>query len=211
MSCGPVTPAAAYLAARDAEDAEIPPARRALLERIAAFVRDRRAHGEAARLVVVCTHNSRRSQLAMVWAAAAAARFGLDGVEVFSAGTEATAFHPNAVAALRRAGCAIAIADGAPNPHFRIVFDPSAPPIEAFSKTLDHPSLPRDGFAAVMTCSEADAACPVVAGASARIALPYVDPKSADGSPQEGAAYDASCAHIAREMLWVMSCAARLK
>jgi len=208
MSGVPASGAAAYLAARADEAELITPARRALLERLAAFVHDRRERRDTARLVFVCTHNSRRSQLAMVWAAAAAARFGLDSVELFSAGTEATAFHPNAVAALRRAGCTIAVADGAPNPHFRIVFDPSAPPIETFSKTLDHPSLPRSGFAAVMTCSEADAACPVVPGAAARISLPYEDPKAADGTPQESAAYDASCAEIAREMAWTFARAA---
>jgi arsenate reductase len=211
MSGVPVSGAAAYLAARADEAELITPARRALLERLAAFVHDRRERGDTARLVFVCTHNSRRSQLAMVWAAAAAAWVGLDRVEAFSAGTEATAFHRNAVAALARARLPMNRLDSSANSRYAVHLVAGSPPLKAFSKTLDHPSLPRSGFAAVMTCSEADAACPVVIGASARIALPYQDPRTADGTPQEVAAYDACCAEIAREILWAMSCAARLK
>lgn len=194
-----------YLAERTVESDLIAPERRSRLERLAAFIRDRRARGEPARLLFVCTHNSRRSQLAMVWAAAAALAAGVDGVEVFSAGTEATAFHPEAVAALGRAGLEATRLDGSDNPRHAVRPGAAAPPLEAFSKTLDHPSLPERGFAAVMTCSEADAACPVVAGASVRIALPYRDPKAADGTPRQAAAYDACCAEIAREMLWTFA------
>ena len=61
------------------------------------------------------------------------------------------------------------------------------------------------GFAAVMTCSHADKACPLVYGASARFSTPYVDPKVSDGTPEERDTYDERCAQIAREMLYAMS------
>lgn len=56
-----------------------------------------------------------------------------------------------------------------------------------------------------MTCSEADENCPTVACAVARIAVPYDDPKSADGTNAEASIYDKRCAQISREMLYVFS------
>ncbi len=64
---------------------------------------------------------------------------------------------------------------------------------------------PREDFCAVLTCSEAERACPVVPGATLRIALPYDDPKASDGTPGENAAYDERCAQVARELLFVFS------
>ena len=66
-----------------------------------------------------------------------------------------------------------------------------------------------EGFAAVMTCSSADAACPTVAGADRRIAIPYDDPKAFDGTEREAEIYDERCAQIAREMLYVFAEVAR--
>ena len=59
--------------------------------------------GRPAGLIFICTHNSRRSQLAQVWAGTAARVFGIAGVETFSGGTEVTAFNPRAIAAAERA------------------------------------------------------------------------------------------------------------
>ena len=58
---------------------------------------------------------------------------------------------------------------------------------------------------AVMTCSDADEACPIVQGADARFAIPYEDPKAFDGTREEAWAYDERCRQIAREMLYVFS------
>jgi hypothetical protein len=46
-----------------------------------------------------------------------------------------------------------------------------------------------------------------VFGAEARIAIPYDDPKAADGTEGEARAYDERCRQIAREMLWVFRAA----
>ena len=56
-----------------------------------------------------------------------------------------------------------------------------------------------------MTCSHADAACPLVLGASVRVSVPYDDPKASDGTPEETATYDARSKQIATEMLFVFS------
>jgi arsenate reductase len=183
---------------------ELPADRRSRLDELADFVRQRRDAGEPARLTFICTHNSRRSHISQLWAAAAAAAFGLDHVETYSGGTEATAFNPRAVAAMRRAGFAIDDASG-DNPRYRVQFADDAAPAVCFSKVYDDPSNPQDGFAAVMTCSDADEACPMVRGAALRVALPWDDPKAADGTPEEASTYDARVRQIAAEMVYLFS------
>ena len=188
------------VAAIGAIDAE----RRALLDELASFVSSARRRAEGAQLTFICTHNSRRSQMGQLWAAAAAAHFGVDGVFTHSGGTEVTAFHPNAVAAMRRAGFVLDASDGE-NPHYSVSYSAEAPAIDCFSKVYDDPRNPSRGFAAIMTCSEADEACPVVLGAALRVPLRYEDPKSADGSADEAAVYDERSMQIATEMLYLFS------
>ncbi|MEJ2005520.1 MAG: protein-tyrosine-phosphatase, partial [Cyclobacteriaceae bacterium] len=79
------------------------------------------------------------------------------------------------------------------------------PPIKCFSKTYDDPYNPAENFAAVMTCTDAEERCPVVPGSSARISLPYEDPKLADDTPQESSRYDERVYQIAAEMIYVMT------
>jgi arsenate reductase len=176
-------------------------------------------------LMFICTHNSRRSHLGQIWAAAAAHHLQIAGVKTYSAGTEATAFNPRAIAAVERVGM---IVEHIPDPILLQQLDTNnkqlrfvnaidlnnkvmmvtvgkkAKPIFCFSKTIDHPLNPTADFGAIMTCSSADAACPTVRGANFRVAIPYVDPKVSDGKPEESAIYDERCLQIATEMLWVM-------
>ena len=200
-----------YVAARAAEFDQIAADRKAELEKLAHYVSNCRTAGDPARLVFICTHNSRRSQMAQLWAAVAAARYGVDHVETYSGGTEATAFNPRAVAALQRAGWEIVKADDSAvgadpvNPHYRVSFASSETPVECFSKTYSSVPNPTADFCAVMTCADADKDCPVVAGATFRVSIPYVDPKLSDGTPEETATYDDRSAQIAREMLYVFS------
>ncbi len=182
----------------------LPAGRRRPLDDVAAFVSSKRAKGQTAALTFICTHNSRRSQMAQLWAAAAAAYFDIDDVGAYSGGTEVTAFNPRAVAAMTRAGFVIDN-PGGDNPHYRVTYAEEGPSIECFSKTYDDPSNPSTGFAAVMTCSEADEACPVVLGAELRARVRYDDPKSADGTSEEASTYDARCLQIATEMLYLFS------
>lgn len=184
----------------------IPAERKAALDRIATFVRERRSAGAPVRLTFICTGNSRRSHLAQVWAATVAHHLGIDGVETYSGGTEPSAVNPRTVAALRRAGFTVEpTPSAADNPHYQVRFAPDAPPIEAFSKRFDDPANPSADFVAIMTCSEADRGCPFVPGAALRISLPYEDPKVADDTPEEAARYDERSQQIAAEMLWLFS------
>jgi len=56
-----------------------------------------------------------------------------------------------------------------------------------------------------MTCSEADEACPFVPGGCRRSSLPYTDPKSSDGTPQQEEIYFARSIEIATEMVFTFS------
>jgi arsenate reductase len=195
---------AATLGSLEAGMDAIPADRKEMLDRIATYVRTRRQSGETARLVFICTHNSRRSQMGQLWAAAAAAYYGIDHVETFSGGLEVTAFNPRAVAAVERGGFQVAN-PGGDNPHVKVTYATDRAPIEMFSKKYEDPFNPRDNYAAVMTCSHADESCPLVLGASARIPVHYEDPKASDGAPEETATYDTRSRQIATEMLYVFS------
>lgn len=143
--------------------------------------------------------------MAQLWAQAAAWDRGLEGVSTYSAGTEATAFHPNAVAALRRTGFDIPEPQRVENPVYAVRLGDGWPAVRCFSKRFDDPSLPRESFVAVMVCDHAAQHCPVIPAAAQRYSLPYRDPKESDGTPEEAATYDARCLEIGREMAYLFS------
>lgn len=173
--------------------------RQELLQTIAEYVRST----STPKLNFICTHNSRRSHLGQVWAQAAATYYG-KALTSYSGGTEATAFHPNAISALQRAGFDITKGQGS-NPKYEVGFSKEADPMICFSKKYDDEVNPSENFAAIMTCSEADAECPFIPGASSRIKLLYEDPKVADNTPQQDKKYDERCKQIAIEMFYVFS------
>lgn len=184
----------------------IPNDRRVSLARVAEYVREKRKNSELAKLTFICTHNSRRSHLSQIWAQVAAEYYGLNGVETFSGGTEATAFNPRAVAALQRCGLTIVADDPtAINPRYRVFTSESSTPQVCFSKVFDAPPNPTKGYCAVMTCSEADEACPLVMGCDLRVPIRYEDPKVADDTEVESQRYDERSSQICSEMLYMMS------
>lgn len=194
-----------FIAQRVAEFDHIPEDRRAVLRQMARFVAERRRSGQNAELIFICTHNSRRSHLSQVWAQTAAHHHGVDGVASYSGGTEATAFNPRAVAAIERAGFQVKRAGDNDNPIYTVSFAEGDAAMECFSKIYDQEPNPKEGFAAIMTCTAADAACPIVFGAAERISLPFDDPKAFDGTDRESEMYDERCRQIAREMLFAFS------
>jgi len=196
---------ARYLAKNAAASGAIEPGRRAELGALTRFIRDRRDRGQSASIVFICTHNSRRSQMAQVWAHIAADYYGVAPVATFSGGSEVTACHPNTLAALTRAGLTVAEVTAGNNPICLLHYRDDGEPIRVFSKRFDDTANPTADFCAVMTCAQADTACPVVSGASLRLALTYEDPKAADGSRDEASVYDARCRQICRELLFVFS------
>jgi protein-tyrosine-phosphatase len=185
---------------------EISSERRAVLGKIAAYVRSALHERRPPQLVFVCTHNSRRSHLGQVWAQIAAHAHGLHSVRTYSAGTEVTACHPNTLTALESCGVQVHRGGETENPRAVLSFGPQIPSTFAWSKTIHDPSLPQAGHCAVMVCGSADAKCPFLPNAH-RIGCTYVDPKISDGSPAEAETYLARSLQIACEMDLVMQVA----
>lgn len=198
-------PVLSYIKEREKEFQLISPERCEQLQELANLIKQQKEQKQVVPIIFICTHNSRRSHFAQVWMQVAAAYYGIDGIACFSGGTEATACNPRTVAALRRVGFVVHVSSAGDNPVYQLQFSTHAPGIKLYSKVFDAAENPSSNFIAVMTCSQADEACPAVRGASARIAIPYEDPKQSDNSPQEQSTYDARCAQIAREMLYVAS------
>lgn len=195
-----------YISERIAELGEIPSARTEILTKLAGFVSRKVGSGEPAKMTFICTHNSRRSHMAQIWAQTAARYYAVPLVETFSGGTESTAFNPRAAAAMERTGFRIERRSDSSNPLYHVRSHDDAPVMEVYSKRFrDSPPNPQSGFCAVMTCSQADEACPYVPGAEFRVSIPYEDPQAFDGTGEEAARYDERCRQISREMLFLFS------
>ncbi|RTL53212.1 MAG: protein-tyrosine-phosphatase [Sphingobacteriales bacterium] len=178
--------------------------RKKLLSSVSDFIKQQKAQNKPVQLVYICTHNSRRSHFGQVWAATAAAYYGISDIYTFSGGTEATAFNQNAIQALKKAGFEIYSDGQEKNPVYQVCYGEEEC-TTCFSKVYHHPANPKDNFLAIMTCGEAEANCPFIPGATGRIATTYEDPKLYDGTTQQEAVYDERCRQIALETLYVFS------
>lgn len=195
-----------YLLARIEEFPLIPPDRKSDLAKVAQYVQGCVTKSLPAKLTFICTHNSRRSHLSQIWAQVAAEYYGIRNVETFSGGTEATAFNPRAVAAMQPCGLKITTTNAdTSNPHYEVRTHDGAKAQICFSKVYDAPPNPTKGYCAIVTCSQADEACPLVMGCDLRMPIRYEDPKIADDTDQEASLYDERSRQICREMLFMMS------
>ena len=184
---------------------QIPEERRKLLDPLLEFVQAKVNSGEDIRLTFICTHNSRRSHLAQVWAQTLAAWFGIPRLQSYSAGTEATALYPMIVETLWNSGFEIDSLSEGKNPIYAIKYGRNMPPVLGFSKTLETKFNPETQFAAIMTCTQADEGCPFVPGAEKRFSLPFEDPKAFDNTPQKPEKYRERSLQIAGELFYVLS------
>lgn len=194
-----------YIKIAEKDFDKIPDDRKLQLKKIALYLQTKLGSEKKASLVFICTHNSRRSHMSQLWANAAAEYYGIKGVENFSGGLEVTAFNERSVKALSKAGFQITKKTESSNPNYEVIYAKDAPAIKAFSKKYMDAPNPSANFAAIMTCSHADKNCPIVQGASIKIAIPYEDPKDADGKPNETDIYNERCKQIATEILYAFS------
>jgi protein-tyrosine-phosphatase len=162
-------------------------------------------------VTVICTGNSRRSILGATMGNIAAAYYGMPEIRFHSGGTAPTAFNPRTIATLKEIGVEIVptgseATRGEPktaNPVYSVKWGSGMEATE-FSKSYFDATNSQQGFAAVLVCGEADAACPVVKGAAVRISMPYLDPKIYDDSVYEAQKYAERRDDIGRLMLSVM-------
>jgi arsenate reductase len=182
---------------------EITDERKSTLQPLIDYIKSKREKSQATRLNFICTHNSRRSQLAQIWAQTAADYFEIPAF-CYSGGIEVTACNERTILSLERSGF-ISSKHGHSNPIYFILQDQDIRPIIVFSKLYDDVLNPHGIFAAIMTCSHADENCPFIPGAETRIPIRYEDPKEFDDTEMESEKYDERSKQIASEMFFVFS------
>ena len=197
----------------------INPVHRRSAEELANWIAKNYRVGQTLDIIAVCTSNSRRSMIGSTMGNIATAYYGMPEIRFHTGGAEApTAFNPRAISTLSGIGVAIEPTGkeaprGDPqtkNPIYLVrwgaVGDSTvpAPETKEFSKQYGDPANPSHGFAALVVCAEADAACPTVTGAAVRISAPFNDPKIYDGSAYESAKYAERRDEMGRFMLSVM-------
>jgi arsenate reductase (thioredoxin) len=111
------------------------------------------------RILVLCTGNSCRSQMAE----GLIRQYGGDRVEVYSAGLEPRGVHPRAIQVMRELG------------------------IDISHQTSDHLSryLEQPFDFVITVCNSAAALCPVFPGAGTKLHWPFADPAEATGPEPE--------------------------
>ena len=184
---------------------QISEGRKKTLRDLSRFVEKKISEGKRADLVFICTHNSRRSHMAQLWAQAAAAYYGIPDVIAYSGGTEVTAFSTRAVKTMVELGFRISPTTKDKNSVYEIRFSNDLPLIKGFSKKYDDPENPQRDFVAIMTCSHADENCPFVIGAETRMTISFDDPKDFDGTSDEAEMYKKRACQIGREILFSFS------
>lgn len=177
--------------------------RKEVLQPLIEYIQGKKDDKAPIHLNFICTHNSRRSQFAQIWAAVAAHAFNIE-ITSLSGGVEETAFNERAVGSLKRMGFVIT-SSGEDNPRYQVEFAKGIEKLTMFSKLFDDEVNRVSHFAAVMTCDHADENCPFIPGTEKRISVQYVDPKAFDDTSKEAEKYDERSSQIASEMFYVFS------
>lgn len=177
--------------------------RKANLDKLSSFILSKHDRNLIVKLNFICTHNSRRSHLAQIWATVAADYYGINKILCFSGGTEATAMFPMIKNTLIDQGFDILKLSDTKNPTYAVKYSDDALPIICFSKVFENAFNPSLDFVAVMTCDHADQNCPLIPNAETRFAITYEDPKKSDGTSLQKEVYAERSLQIASEMFYV--------
>lgn len=183
----------------------VPNERKEALQPLTEYIQNKVDTNQEIRLNFICTHNSRRSHLAQIWAQTMAFYFQIKNVYCYSGGTEATAMFPKVAETLSNQGFQIQQLSQEQNPVYAVKFDDNEHPIVGFSKAYFDDFNPKSNFGAIMTCNNADDGCPMVLGAEARFPIKYDDPKAFDGTELMNEKYTERSLQIASEMYYVFS------
>ncbi|WP_106914891.1 arsenate-mycothiol transferase ArsC [Chryseobacterium aurantiacum] len=179
--------------------------RKKVLQPLIDFIQEKVKRQEPVNINFICTHNSRRSHLAQIWAQMASDYFKISNIYCYSGGTEVTALFPKVADTLINSGFNIWKLSEGENPVYSIKYAQNTLPVIGFSKKYDDAFNPNTDFVAVMTCSQADGGCPFIAGAERRIAITYEDPKISDDTPKQQEIYEKRSLEIGAEMFYVFS------
>jgi arsenate reductase len=173
------------------------------INKIIQYIQNTKDNNEEINLNFICTHNSRRSQLAQIWASVLAYKYKIN-ISCYSGGVEVTELNKNIATCLENIGFNIN-SKGKLNPKYNISYSKHQNPIIAFSKLYNDSYNSNNNFAAIMTCNDADSNCPIIKGAIQRISFTFDDPKIYDNTNKETIMYNKCSKEIARELLYIFS------
>ena len=115
---------------------EISNDRKIILQPLIDYIQQKIVSKEDINLNFICTHNSRRSHLAQIWAKTAASYYTIKNVQSYSGGTKVTALFPKIIETLNNQGFEISIISETSNPVYAIKYDENTIPIIGFSKDM---------------------------------------------------------------------------
>lgn len=187
------------------KDLKVDEKRIILLKSIALFTANEIKQNKRVNLNFICTHNSRRSQLAQVWSSYAASYYKFSQVFSYSGGTAETSFFRNTVKTLQEVGFNFQIKEFShQNPMYFISYKNCINPIIGFSKIYNHEHNQKP-FIAITTCSNADENCPFIPDAIERFHLPFYDPKNFDNTLYQAEKYLEVNKQIAGEIHFIFN------
>lgn len=186
-------------------ESNISESRKQMLKPLRNLILDRVRNGADISLNFICTHNSRRSQFAQIWAQTLSYYFGIQNVFCYSGSTISSSVYPQIVETLVNQGFEIKTLSTGENPVYELKYSQYASPLVCFSKNYNDDFNPKSGFIAVMTCDHADGNCPYVDGAEIKLLIEYEDPKCFDQTNLENEKYRNKSIEIAQEMWWVLN------
>jgi arsenate reductase (thioredoxin) len=186
------------------------------IDKLAEWIATQWQPNSSLHVIAACTGNSRRSILSAAMGNMAAAYYGFDNIRFHSGGTAPSAFNKRTIAALKEIGFQIEATGQeaergdakTPNPTYHMTWGKDLEATE-FSKHFQDTSNPQSGFAVILVCSDADAECPIVPGASLRVSMTFIDPKVYDDGIFEAKKYAERRDDIGRTFLAVMANARR--
>ena len=175
------------------------------LDKLIQYFSGKKEKKESILPLIVCTHNSRRSHIGQLWFAVGADYYQVAKLRSYSAGTMATELNGNVVRALKSVGFNIELTEQAKsNQPYLISWSEENTPVTLFSKEYMDKTIPKEGVAAIMVCTDADENCPFIPGAEMRFSLPFEDPKASDGTPNVESRYLESIHEIGREVIYIL-------
>ena len=154
---------------------EISDKRTFVLNEIAKYIFKTKSENKIPKLNFICTHNSRRSQFCQFWATFFSKYYNTK-CDAFSGGTVETKVNKNVMNNIGDYGFDISFKESN-NPIYSIKFKNKNLGYY-FSKLYHNFENPKSGFAAIMTCSEAENNCPLIEGSEVKFSLQYEDPKN---------------------------------
>lgn len=169
--------------------------RKLLLNKVVEVIK---SHDKEAKVVFVCTHNSRRSQAAELLLHLISEHFKRP-IITESAGTESTAFHGNMVKAFNSFGVNFLKYDLG-NPLY--IYQEFGQDKYLYSKRLEE--LDYQNSILITVCGDAKDNCPLILDGLAHLHLGYTDPKSFDGSDDELTGYQGKILEIGAELYYLV-------